>query len=654
MVNDVVPILVIPGTPPYIDDDQFDRTLQAFDNEMGSVLSSLFYQTVLLPPDQQDNEPRYLTSYTSHNSTASLSPILFNSVSLPEASCTPVASLSPLIQDLNDFSITSEDPFDEPLLDGSGGSNAKPSGAIPWDASELYDRYIMVPAEFPSSGGPQVRSNSRKSSLAIVTDLSTPQLSPGFDSTSPGLSGDTPSLYLSPTSPTLSPWNIASLSTPEPTRQRRYSYSGTCAQTAVLKTGACPSPSLLSPSDIPTRAGRPYQRSRSATSLSTSANMLTPEILPDTESGLQRRRAHSLSHPCTDEKRPRRKARTVRNSPYTRPGELVAGNMGLPSSRPDSGAGHNWGGRDLVHTHDVLIHYGGLSLPTSPANALRPDDHTLSPSCPENIGHDWGGRARDSMASRETLECPFSSSHPVIPSAGARNHYPGPFLDSSSYGDAQHGSGSTPSMLRIQEDQTVPTSSSRVEYGRNPEVLLSHPSYHTFFQRGAAGVGYSLLQTSSAIADNISGACHKKGTHPGTFEPSSALSTQVVNEPPDGLPSAPSSSLTPFMDALNPSSSSLVENLVQSEEPENGQPRVQMAKIATEAVLKASKKRRKKVAKFQCNVCSQRLTSKDNLINHMCSHYGIRRFLCEFCQERFVTRGVYKRHQRSAKCPGPH
>ncbi|GLB34413.1 hypothetical protein LshimejAT787_0112970 [Lyophyllum shimeji] len=76
--------------------------------------------------------------------------------------------------------------------------------------------------------------------------------------------------------------------------------------------------------------------------------------------------------------------------------------------------------------------------------------------------------------------------------------------------------------------------------------------------------------------------------------------------------------------------------------------------IASEAVLIASEKRRKKAANYQCTTCNQFLTSKDNLNNHLDAHEGIRRHQCEYCLERFRTRSVLKRHQKSAKCPGSH
>lgn len=100
-----------------------------------------------------------------------------------------------------------------------------------------------------------------------------------------------------------------------------------------------------------------------------------------------------------------------------------------------------------------------------------------------------------------------------------------------------------------------------------------------------------------------------------------------------------------------------------------GYPILQRETIASEAVLQASAKRRKKPAHYQCRTCGQMLTSRDNLnstllcfvcffqtlksthSDHMDAHTGVRRHQCHFCHERFRTRSVLKRHQKSIKCP---
>ncbi|KAG6841488.1 hypothetical protein C0991_010676 [Blastosporella zonata] len=75
-----------------------------------------------------------------------------------------------------------------------------------------------------------------------------------------------------------------------------------------------------------------------------------------------------------------------------------------------------------------------------------------------------------------------------------------------------------------------------------------------------------------------------------------------------------------------------------------GYPILQRDTIASDAVLQASAKRRKKAANYECPTCGQMLTSRDNL-------NSIRRHRCDYCHERFRTRSVLKRHQKSIKCP---
>ncbi|KAG6917508.1 hypothetical protein DXG01_002255 [Tephrocybe rancida] len=82
-----------------------------------------------------------------------------------------------------------------------------------------------------------------------------------------------------------------------------------------------------------------------------------------------------------------------------------------------------------------------------------------------------------------------------------------------------------------------------------------------------------------------------------------------------------------------------------------GYPILQRETIASDAVLQASAKRRKKAATYECGTCGQKLTSRDNLNNHLDAHTGIRRHRCDYCHERFRTRSVLKRHQKSLKCP---
>ncbi|KAJ3993719.1 hypothetical protein F5050DRAFT_1779806 [Lentinula boryana] len=76
--------------------------------------------------------------------------------------------------------------------------------------------------------------------------------------------------------------------------------------------------------------------------------------------------------------------------------------------------------------------------------------------------------------------------------------------------------------------------------------------------------------------------------------------------------------------------------------------RSQHTHVATRKMRIASERRRKKDARFFCEVpgCHGSFTAKHNLINHTNSHKGVRKFKCNFCEKRFITNAVLKRHIR--------
>ncbi|KAK1236389.1 hypothetical protein PQX77_000373 [Marasmius sp. AFHP31] len=73
--------------------------------------------------------------------------------------------------------------------------------------------------------------------------------------------------------------------------------------------------------------------------------------------------------------------------------------------------------------------------------------------------------------------------------------------------------------------------------------------------------------------------------------------------------------------------------------------------IGSAAIVKASIDRRKKNAKFVCTEpgCTSDFTTKQNLKNHINSHFGIKGFECSFCGKPFTTMHVRGRHQNTCK-----
>ncbi|KAJ4477480.1 hypothetical protein J3R30DRAFT_223871 [Lentinula aciculospora] len=108
-----------------------------------------------------------------------------------------------------------------------------------------------------------------------------------------------------------------------------------------------------------------------------------------------------------------------------------------------------------------------------------------------------------------------------------------------------------------------------------------------------------------------------------------------------------SSSTTQFSPTTCSSESGASFSL-SSHEPGNGSDHTRHTQVATRKIRMASEHRRKKRARFYCEVpdCYGSFTAKHNLINHMNSHDGVRNFKCNLCQRKFVTSAVMKRHGR--------
>lgn len=110
-------------------------------------------------------------------------------------------------------------------------------------------------------------------------------------------------------------------------------------------------------------------------------------------------------------------------------------------------------------------------------------------------------------------------------------------------------------------------------------------------------------------------------------------------------------SLHAFEDEPPPSASPKVgtdDGFLNTEDP-SASPPIVKHNVTSRAMRMASDARMRSAARFSCPICSQCLTTKGGLRNHINSHYGLKRFICSdpTCSKSFVTKWVCTRHQRT-------
>ncbi|KAJ7249213.1 hypothetical protein B0H12DRAFT_1324508 [Mycena haematopus] len=71
------------------------------------------------------------------------------------------------------------------------------------------------------------------------------------------------------------------------------------------------------------------------------------------------------------------------------------------------------------------------------------------------------------------------------------------------------------------------------------------------------------------------------------------------------------------------------------------------SEVASPAGVHAAQLRRKKPAKFRCDICPATFTTKHNLKNHYNSHTGTKPYACRLCGVRFTTLSVKTRHEKN-------
>ncbi|KAL4260801.1 hypothetical protein AB1N83_008927 [Pleurotus pulmonarius] len=68
--------------------------------------------------------------------------------------------------------------------------------------------------------------------------------------------------------------------------------------------------------------------------------------------------------------------------------------------------------------------------------------------------------------------------------------------------------------------------------------------------------------------------------------------------------------------------------------------------VASEQILYASESRRFRQAKYKCQHCPSKFTTKQNCNRHINAHWNFKPFICTQCGKRFTTKSDMTRHQR--------
>ncbi|KAF5359668.1 hypothetical protein D9756_003224 [Leucocoprinus leucothites] len=69
--------------------------------------------------------------------------------------------------------------------------------------------------------------------------------------------------------------------------------------------------------------------------------------------------------------------------------------------------------------------------------------------------------------------------------------------------------------------------------------------------------------------------------------------------------------------------------------------------LTSPANQRAATARRKRVAKYICEMCGSKLTAKHNLTSHMNAHFGIKPFRCPYCRKEYTAKSTFRRHVKT-------
>ncbi|KXN81342.1 MDS1 and EVI1 complex locus protein EVI1 [Leucoagaricus sp. SymC.cos] len=187
------------------------------------------------------------------------------------------------------------------------------------------------------------------------------------------------------------------------------------------------------------------------------------------------------------------------------------------------------------------------------------------------------------------------------------------------------------------------TTSSSTATGTVSQLPQSTSGYSYTFGQRFTGADYGTVQSFNRGIDDDSNMATIGATgHSG-------YSTSAANREPSGSPEYGSHDdlsvgETLLMMEEYESPDSIPEPLPETLPAEYSYMAPQLTSPANQ---RAATARRKRAAKYICDMCGSKLTAKHNLTSHMNAHFGIKPFRCPHCRKEYTAKSTFRRHVKT-------